>query len=143
MFFAQEGEKYGIRGSITKYLVYIWFVLGDVHVMKGNNDLALSYYHQAIGFGKKEGNINGVAIAYERLFHYYLKQNDTDSTLYYAAEHLDMVKSMGAVTGTSAGELNIGMAYQYLAEAFHIKKIQTAHSNINSSHSFRKTVSIR
>jgi hypothetical protein len=33
-----------IEGGIMRYYGYIWFVMGDVYLKKGNKTLALDYY---------------------------------------------------------------------------------------------------
>lgn len=52
LFYAIEGEQYGIRGGISKYLAYIWSVMGDIYRQKGNDSLALSYYQKSLQLAK-------------------------------------------------------------------------------------------
>ncbi len=121
LVYAREAELYGNRGGITKYMAYIWSVMGDVFREKGNDSLALYYYHQSLQSGKATGNTTAVAGTYEDLINYYTKRNQADSVLYYASINLPEIKSLGAVTSFVASEINLGKAYQHLATAYSMK----------------------
>ncbi len=121
LFYAIEGEQYGIRGGISKYLAYIWSVMGDIYRQKGNDSLALSYYQKSLQLAKTEGNFTVVAGTYESLSNYYQSKKNADSLLNYAAKNLVVVKSLGAVTSFVASDINLGNAYQSLAMAYTLK----------------------
>jgi two-component system, NtrC family, sensor kinase len=121
LVYAVEGEKYGTRGGITKYLAYIWSVMGDIYRQKGIDTLALSYYHKSLQNAIPEGNFTVLAGTYERLINYYQSKSNADSVLYYAAKNLPVIQSLGAVTSFVASEINLGIAYQHLAMAFSLK----------------------
>jgi len=121
LFYAIEGEQYGFRGGISKYLAYIWSVMGDIYRQKGNDSLALSYYQKSLQLAKTEGNFTVVAGTYESLSNYYQSKKNADSLLNYAAKNLVVVKSLGAVTSFVASDINLGNAYQSLAMAYTLK----------------------
>ena len=121
LVFALEGEKYGIRGGITKYLAYIWSVMGDIYRQKGNDTLAVSYYRKSLQYSIQEGNSTVLAATYERLINYYQSKSNADSVLYYATKNLPVIKSLGAVTSFVASDINLGIAYQHLAMAYSLK----------------------
>lgn len=121
LIYAREGESYGKQGGVTKYLAYIWSVMGDIFRGKGNNSLALYYYHQSLQIGNATGNFSSVAGTYEKLITYYIERNKADSVLYYASVNLPAIKSLGAVTSFVASEVNLGKAYQHLATAYSMK----------------------
>ncbi len=52
LIYAKEGEAFGLRGGIAKYVAYIFSVMGDVYRLKGNDSLALRYYHQSLQLAK-------------------------------------------------------------------------------------------
>ena len=55
---------------------------------------------------------------YDRLINYYRFKNNADSVLYYAKENLALTITLGAVASFAAGEVNIGTAYQNLADGY-------------------------
>jgi two-component system, NtrC family, sensor kinase len=121
LIYAREGESYAKQGGVTKYLAYIWSVMGDIYRGKGNDSLALYYYHQSLQIGNATGNFSSVAGTYEKLITYYIERNKADSVLYYASINLPAIKSLGAVTSFVASEVNLGKAYQHLATAYSMK----------------------
>ena len=121
LIYAREGERYGKQGGVTKYLAYIWSVMGDIYRGKGNDSLALYYYHQSLQIGNATGNFTSVAGTYEKLITYYMERNKADSVLHYASINLPAIKSLGAVTSFVASEVNLGKAYQHLATAYIMK----------------------
>jgi two-component system, NtrC family, sensor kinase len=122
LIYAREGESYAKQGGVTKYLAYIWSVMGDIYRGKGNDSLALYYYHQSLQMGNVTGNFSSVAATYEKLITYYIERNKSDSVLYYASINLPAIKSLGAVTSFVASEVNLGKAYQHLATAYSMKE---------------------
>ena len=122
LVYAKEGEAYGNRGGITKYLAYIWSCMGNIYHQKGLDSLALVYYQKSLQYGKAEGNFTVVAGTYESLINYYQLKKNADSVLFYAAKNLAVVKSLGAVTSFVASEINLGNAYQNLAMAYSAQK---------------------
>jgi two-component system NtrC family sensor kinase len=121
LIYAKEGEGYGTRGRITKYLAYIWSVIGDIYRQKGVDSLALSYYQKSLYTAISEGNFTVVAGVYENLINYYQSKKNADSVLCYANKNLIVVKSLGAVTSFVAGDVNMGKVYQHLANGYSLK----------------------
>ncbi len=121
LVYAVEGEKYGTSGGITKYLSFIWSVMGDIYWQKGNDTLAVSYYRKSLQYAIQEGNFTVLAATYERLINYYQSKSNADSILYYAAKNLPVIQSLGAITSFVASDINLGIAYQHLAMAFSLK----------------------
>ncbi|MGL6266440.1 MAG: sensor histidine kinase, partial [Chitinophagaceae bacterium] len=121
LVFALEGEKYGTRGGITKYLAYIWAVMGDIYHQKGIDSLALMYYQKSLQYALPEGNYTVLAGTYERLIKFYKSKSNADSVFYYATKNLPVLQSLGAVTSFVASDINLGIAYQHLAMAFTLK----------------------
>ena len=121
LMYAKEGEAYGTRGKITKYLAYIWSVTGDIYRKKGIDSLALSYYHKSLSTAIQEGNFTVVAGVYENLINYHQSKKNADSILYYANKNLIVVKSLGAVTSFVASDVNMGREYQHLASGYSLK----------------------
>ncbi|HPH33626.1 MAG TPA: ATP-binding protein [Chitinophagaceae bacterium] len=121
LVYAREGERYSKQGGVNKYLAYIWSVMGDIYRGKGNDSLALYYYHQSLQMGHATGNFTSVAGTYEKLITYYMERNKADSVLHYASINLPAIKSLGAVTSFVASEVNLGKAFQHLATAYSLK----------------------
>lgn len=121
LLYAREGERYSKQGGVSKYLAYIWSVMGDIYRGKGNDSLALYYYHQSLQIGNATGNFTSVAGTYEKLITYYMERKKADSVLHYASINLPAIKSLGAVTSFVASEVNLGKAYQHLATAYSMK----------------------
>ncbi len=121
LVYAKEGEQYGTRGAITKYLPYIWSVMGDIYWQKGLDSLALTYYHKSLQNAIPEGNFTVVASVYENLANYYQSKRNADSVLYYASKSLTVVKSLGAVTSVVARDIHIGEVYQNMAAGYSLK----------------------
>jgi two-component system NtrC family sensor kinase len=130
LFFAKEGETYAIKGGISKYLSYIWAVMGDIYAQKGTDSLAVSYYQQSLQLAKTETNFSVVSGTYVSLCNYYLSKKNADSLLHYAVKTVPVVKSLGAVTSFVRGDINLGYVYQHLAAAYSLK------NNIDSANKY-------
>jgi two-component system, NtrC family, sensor kinase len=120
LFYAKEGETYGIRGGIGKYVAYIYAVMGDIYRQKRNDTVAVAYYHKSLQYAIKESNFTVVAGVYQSLINYYEK-NNADSMLYYATKNIAVVRSLGAITSFVTSDNNLGKAYQNLALAYSLK----------------------
>ena len=115
LYFTREAEQYAAKASIKRYYGYIWFVIGDVYLMKGDKLSALNYYHKSLQSALQQQNLSTSVISYDRLFHYHLTEGNKDSVLYYALQSLKSMPSIGAVTSTAAMEINMGTTYEQLA----------------------------
>ena len=122
LLFAKEAEQAAIGSGITKWEGYIYFVMGDVYLRKGNKTLAVQYYHKALQSSWENNNLNNVAGSCTRLLKYFRAEGQTDSVLFYAIQNLQTVKSVGAVTAAAAQEINIGTAYEHVYTGYQLKK---------------------
>ena len=122
LLYAKEGEVYGKRGGISKYLSNIYSVMGDIYRQKGIDSLVLTYYRQSLQYAIAESNFSVVAYVYENIGNYYYTKKNADSMLYYARRNVAIVKSLGAVTSFVTRDINLGKAYQDLAMAYSLKK---------------------
>ncbi len=121
LVYAKEGEIYATHGGVSKYLAFIWSVMGDIYLQKGVTTQALSYYHKSLELAKAEANFSVVAGAYESLTNHFLSEHNADSTLFYAIKNLTVVKSLGSVTSFALSDLNIGNVYQSIAMAYSLR----------------------
>jgi two-component system NtrC family sensor kinase len=121
LLYAQEGEVYGIRGGISKYLANIYSVIGDIYWQKRLDAMALTYYHKSLQYAIPEANLTVVGGVYESLTNYHQTKGNADSSLYYATKNIAVVKSLGAVTTFSSRDINLGKVYQNLAMAYTLK----------------------
>lgn len=121
LFYAMEGEVYGIRGGISKYLSNIYLVIGDIYWQKRLDTIALNYYHKSLQYAIPEANFTVVAGVYESLSNYYKTNGNADSSLHYATKTFTVVKSLGAVTTFWSRDINLGVVYQNLAMVYSLK----------------------
>jgi len=121
MIYAREGEVYGKRGGIGKYLAYIYSVMGDIYIQKRNDSLALAYYHQSLQYAIRESNFITVAAVYQNLINYFSDKKAADSMLYYAKKNITVMRSVGAITSFVTTGNNLGNAYQNLAMAYQLQ----------------------
>ena len=78
--------------KIFKYetLPQLYFrILGNIYAKSGNNDLALTYYHQGIGEALKNSDYRNVAPLYISVASFYKKLNKLDSAIYNAKKGLE------------------------------------------------------
>ena len=122
LLYAKEGEVYGIRGGINKYLSNIYSVMGDIYRQRRNDSLVLTYYHRSLQYAIAESNFSVVAYVYESLANYYYTKNNADSMLLYAKKNIAVIKSLGAVTSFVTRDINLGKGYQDMAMAYSLKK---------------------
>jgi two-component system, NtrC family, sensor kinase len=122
LFYAKEGELWGIRGGIPKYLSNIYSAIGDIYWQKKADSLALHYYHKSLQYAIPEANFTVVGGVYESLTLYYKTKGNADSSLYYATKTLEVVESLGAVTTFWSRDINLGKVYQNLAMAYSLKR---------------------
>ncbi len=122
LLYAKEGEVYGIRGGISKYLSNIYSVIGDIYWQKRLDTTALNYYHKSLQYAIPEANFTVVAGVYESLTNYYKTNGNADSSLHYASKTFAVVESLGAVTTFWSRDINLGKVYQNLAAAYSLKR---------------------
>jgi signal transduction histidine kinase len=118
LFFAKEGEKAAMEAGIKKYYGYLWTVMADVYLQKGNLQLAADYYSKSMQSSIEQNNITNLAGNYMRLTGLYRQEGKKDSVLLYALKSLAAFRSIGAVTSTSAYEINLGTAYEDVSKAY-------------------------
>jgi len=115
LYFAREAEIFATEAGIKRYYGYIWFVMGDVFLKKGDKQSALRYYHKSLQSAIQQQNLSTSVISYDRLIQYHLTEGDKDSVLLYALKNLQSMTILGAVTSTAAQEINMGTAFEQLA----------------------------
>ena len=121
LLFAKEAEQAAMEAGSTKWVGYIYFVMGDVYLKKGDKRLAVQYYHRALLSSRENNNLNNVAGSYTRLLNFYRAEGQTDSVLFYALQNLQTVKLMGAVTAAAAQDINIGTAYEHVYTGYRLQ----------------------
>lgn len=130
-FFAREGEQAAVQGNVKKYLGYIWFVLGDVYLLKNEREQAVRYYHIALNTSLKHYNLTNASGSYVRLINYHKIQQNLDSMLFYSLKNLETVKGMGSVTSAAGLDINIGTANEHVYVAY------AARNNMDSAFKYQ------
>jgi two-component system, NtrC family, sensor kinase len=121
MIYAEEGEKYAKRGSITKYLANIYFAMGEVNRRSGKDSVARRYLDLALQYALSQENVTVVAAAQESKLKYFLSTANADSVLYYGRKQLVVLRSLGSITALFSSENNLSNAYESLASGFSLK----------------------
>jgi len=124
------------RAGYKKYLGGAYGKIGAVYLDKGNNDLALQYFHKGLDVSIGQKNFALADFNYASLAKYYLAKKQKDSSLYYARKRLDLVRAMHSTnldlayedvysSYQLAGNRDSAYKYQGLALAARDKKYET------------------
>ena len=89
----------------------IYYNLGIQSEKSGNNDLAVSYFNEAVKFSSKK-NLANIGNAYNHLGRLSEDQGSYDEALVFFHEALDIRKQLHDVEGQASSYRNIGTAYQ-------------------------------
>ncbi len=94
-----------------QFLPAIYLQLGNVYRALKNDSEALKYYYESIQWSFKKSTRVILSRAYLKLSDYYIQKENKDSALYYSKKNLDILKTLGSVTGA---ETNMGLGYKNL-----------------------------
>ena len=111
LFFGMEAKRVLLETKINKFMGFIFCVLGDIYLKKGDTAQAKHYYYEGIASSVMLQNISSLARNNSRLIQYYIEEGKADSVLSYAKRNLQVVQSIGAIVGQTN---NMGTAYENL-----------------------------
>jgi len=112
--FSMEANRISDESSLYKYKGFIFSVIGDVYLKKGDRALAKKYYYEGLTSAQEQGNFASIARNNIRLISCFHDEGKKDSLLIYALRNLDVVRSLGSVVGQGENPNNIGSAYENL-----------------------------
>jgi len=132
----QSAENTFRQTGYKKYLGFVYTIIGNIYLKKGDSRLALLYLHRALSTSIDQKTLSLADGAYALLTAYYLIKKQMDSSLYYARDRLETVHAMNGTDLDVAYEDlyrsyqlrgNTDSAYKYLglALAARDKKYQT------------------
>jgi two-component system NtrC family sensor kinase len=117
LYYEKLSEQSAYKSGFLKFIGITKFTIGDVYKARGNDSMALAYYHQAVRLSTEQNNFNGLSRSYLRLFKYHFAAANNDSALYYSRNNLKLIQLMGLVSGI---ETNLGLAYEYLSNSYQV-----------------------
>ena len=115
LYFEKEAERVALQATARSfrlskvYLGTIEMHLGDIYKALENDTLSMAYYYKSFKTSSENNNRTSLGRLCYRLTRYHLQAGNKDSALYYSLKNLDLVQTLGQVTGK---ELNIGSAYE-------------------------------
>ncbi|MEO6732337.1 MAG: histidine kinase dimerization/phospho-acceptor domain-containing protein, partial [Ferruginibacter sp.] len=123
LYFEKEAERTGQHAdaktfSLAKvYMGTVEFQLGDIYKVLGNEAMSLAYYYKSLQTCRQNNNRVSVSRVCLRLSKYHLEKGNKDSALYYSLENVEVLKTLGKVTG---GETNLGIGYENLYLSYNL-----------------------
>ena len=111
LFYEKEAEQNALQSSFKSYLGLIELRMGDIYQALGNISMSLQYYYRCLYSSTVYNNRSSLSRACLRLSKYHLAAGNKDSALYYSLRNLEIIQSLGMVTGT---ETNLGVGYEYV-----------------------------
>ncbi len=91
------------------YLGTVQMHLGDIYKALENKSASLAYYYKSLETSTRNNNRAAVSRVCLRLSQYHLDKGNKDSALYYSLKNLEILKTLGQVTGK---ETNLGVGYE-------------------------------
>ena len=95
LIFAKNAEKRRLRAGRRHISILYWYE-GNIKFLKGDMQIAKSYYWRGIKSGLEYQNLSGLARNYFALTKLYLTENEKDSSLFYALKSLEITKILKA-----------------------------------------------
>ena len=118
LLFEKEAEALSMQPGREKYRGYIYSVLGEVYLLKGNIPLAKEYFYKGIETSSENKNLSSLSRNYFRLARYYISIGEKDSALFYSLKHLHNLQSLGQVLGL---ESNMGTSYENVYYSYQLQ----------------------
>jgi two-component system NtrC family sensor kinase len=111
LYYEKEAEQITFQSGFKKYLGNVDLLMGDIYQALNNQPMALQYYYAGVHYSIDQNNLASLSRVYWRLSQYHLLQKNADSALYYSKKNLEVIQSLGPISGT---ESNIGLGYEYV-----------------------------
>ncbi|HWD86976.1 MAG TPA: ATP-binding protein [Mucilaginibacter sp.] len=111
--FQKKAERYFNQIANKKYLCYDLEILGITYLRKGQEGMALEYFHKGAAAGFEYNAIECSGYCYDDLAHYYLSKKQKDSSLYYAKKIVGILHSMNSK--------DLGNAYEVLYQSYRLR----------------------
>jgi len=92
LYMAKIGYDKGIEINNNKVLGAVLRIMGTVYAKKGDQQLALQYYHEWIAASKKIDDLGDIVSGYIRLATFFNEQGQKDSALYYSKKGYELAE---------------------------------------------------
>ncbi len=115
LYYEKEAEWIALHDNsqtfrLTKaYMGTVEMHLGDIFKAMKNDSVPLAYYHKSFQTSVQNNNRAALSRVCLRLSQYHLNKRNKDSALYYSQKNLEILKTLGSVTGK---ETNLGIGYE-------------------------------
>ena len=115
LYYEKEAESIALNtdpetNPLAKvYLGTVQMHLGDIYKALENPVMSLAYYYESLKTSTKNNNRAALSRVCLRLSQYHLGKGNKDSSLYYSLKNLEILKTLGQVTGK---ETNLGVGYE-------------------------------
>jgi two-component system NtrC family sensor kinase len=116
--YAMRADSLAEQTGIKYYNGWNLGTLGDIYIKKKEETLARQYYYAGIQNSKEQENLGSLIWNYDKITRYYLSKNEADSSLYYAKNTLESIKSLGVTSNVNA---YLADAYENLYSAYKLK----------------------
>jgi two-component system NtrC family sensor kinase len=103
------------RTDAYDYLGFVYYVIGDINLKKGNDAVALQFYHKAFSINIATNVLSEQQKVYGKLAGYFTEKQQRDSSLFYAKKSLAAAKLFKSVT--------MGDAYECLYKSYRLNGI--------------------
>ncbi|MEP6712681.1 MAG: ATP-binding protein [Ferruginibacter sp.] len=117
LIFGTEGLKYIRQTDEKKYESALLIELGNIYFKKGQIDQARQYYYDAMQSAQHNNASSHTCWANFALCNYYLKEKNTDSSLYYANKTM----ALYFYSATPSHIFTLGDVYENLFKSYQLK----------------------
>lgn len=121
--FAQKSLEYWLRTEDEYWTAVARGVLGGIAVYQENHEEAVSQYKQALDLDKKNGNLEGVALATSNLGKVNIKLGNYNDALEYIDEALQIDLDLKRLHGVAAGLQRQAYVYDRLGQLQKAKEL--------------------
>jgi two-component system NtrC family sensor kinase len=103
------------RTDAYDYLGFVYYVIGDINLKKGNDAVALQFYHKAFSINIATNVLSEQQKVYGKLAGYFTEKQQRDSSLFYAKKSLAAAILFKSVT--------MGDAYENMYKSYRLNGI--------------------
>lgn len=93
LMYSQRAYEIFTRKKNISNIAYVFINLGGVHSKLGNAPLAMGYFKMAINKGESTNTLRYLNLAYVALAEHFLRNNQTDSSSFYAKKAIAIVNN--------------------------------------------------
>lgn len=134
-YYNLDKDRFGYYNALTG--------LGDLQFRKGNNELAIGYYREALQNCFSYADTSGYTITYDRMATFFDATQNRDSTIKYSKLTLQCAEAVNNFNSVNRSATMLSKIYQNQDDKISLNYLQTAKSATDSLLSLQKSAQLQ